>query len=361
MNNDFCRYLTNGYSFELNQSNPLEISPCCWFRGEKFINGSNFSAIQNQWKSIESWTPACSSCKSLEDAGQQSMRQASFDWIDNQPHTHPVSIDIKLDSNCNAACVICGENFSSLWAKEKFKYQNLKIESKPSKFSIDQAIETIATKFDLTHLNYIKFWGGEPLFTDTHVNLLEKIPHPHNVTVHYTTNGSIFPNDQVRQIWKKFRCVIFAVSVDGIDKQFDYIRWPLTWSKVKNNLLELKHSSIDNVMFRLEFTVNFLNAWYFDSVESWVNQHIPTNKFGDQTQIHTHLYQGKKFDLSCMPQELRNEVMRKYASTHKIHQYVKNLTGRQNLDWFYKFVTNWEQRRGNSWRDSFAEIQHMII
>jgi len=167
------------------------------------------------------------------------------------------------------------------------------------------------------------------------------------------------PNDRTKAVWEKFHCIVFAVSVDGVDQQFDYIRWPLTWYKVSQNLYRIKQDKISNVMFRIEFTVNFLNAWYFNTVENWVKDHFAHNAFGDATDINLHLCEGHIFDPAFMPETLRQAVLKKYSTQHKIHRLVQNLPVKQSKQFFH-FADTWDQIRSNNWREAFAEIQHLI-
>lgn len=360
MSNNFCRYLSNGYNFSTYQSGVV-IKPCCYFRGPSVDINGNIQQYFNKVGQITSWTPACEACKQCEDAGQQSLRQAGFDWINEENHNDPVSIDINIDMTCNAACVTCGEYSSSLWYKEKSKYSDHKIDIKISNDSnINTIFDKIVSEFDLSKLKYIKFYGGEPMATDTHIKFLDKIPCPQNVTVHYTTNGSVTPNQRTKEIWEKFRLILFAVSVDGIDQQFDYIRWPLTWIKISENLLNVKQNKIHNVMFRLEFTVNFLNAWYFDTVENWVRDNFSHNAFGDNTEVNLHFCSGGIFNPEFMSEKLRQAILEKYPTDHKIHRLVQNLpVGKSNK--FFDFVNVWDERRSNDWRKAFAEIQHLVV
>ena len=270
MQNKFCGLLTNGYSFSVNHKNLL-LKPCCLYKTSSHYLNYSDSLVYRQ--SISDWTPACNECRILELAGQQSLRQASKDWILNDNSSDAFVVDINLDLECNAACVMCSENSSSLWAKEKNK-KYLPIASiDHNNDKIDHLINEVA-KINLSKLRYVKFFGGEPLFTDTHIKFLEKIPNPEQVTLHYTTNASIYPNAKVREIWKRFKVIIFAASVDGVGDRFDYIRWPLKWDKVSRNLLRIRDSDIWNVMFRVEFTANFLNVYYYNEVESWFSNKI---------------------------------------------------------------------------------------
>jgi sulfatase maturation enzyme AslB (radical SAM superfamily) len=190
-------------------------------------------------------------------------------------------MDVMLDKNCNAGCVICDESSSTLWEKEKNKLSGRTIKIKNPTQHIDNYIDQIVQNLKLDKLTYLKFFGGEPLFSDTHLKFLNHIPHPEQVTLHYTTNGSIYPNEQTLQIWKKFKLIIFVASLDGIEQQFDYLRWPLSWDKVNNNLQRIRQNkSIWNIMFRVEFTANFLNVYYFDRLENWIQNNFKLTSFG---------------------------------------------------------------------------------
>ena len=140
---------------------------------------------------------------------------------------------------------------------------NLRRVNKEALVLCKRVFSTRKVKLEKISLKYVKFFGGEPLFTDTHLKFIKHIPYPEQVILHYTTNGSIYPNDMILEEWKKFKTIIFAASLDGIEEQFDYVRWPLPWNKVSKNLMRLRENKdIWNIIFRVEFTVNFLNAYY---------------------------------------------------------------------------------------------------
>ena len=359
MPNQFCRYLSNGYSFNVIKNNSVTVGPCCFYNQIPFDS----QILQNrklQFETIDSWTDGCSACKTLENAGQQSLRQTGPDWIDDSENSQdPITIDINLDKNCNAACVICDKGSSSLWEKEESKLTNGIINIKPEN-SIDRLIDQIVNTVSLTKLKYVRFFGGEPLFTDTHLKFIKHIPHPEQVTLHYTTNGSIYPNDAVLAEWRKFKTIIFAASLDGIDEQFDYVRWPLPWSKVSKNLIRLRENKdIWNLMFRVEFTANFLNTYYFDRLETWIKDNLNTNLFGDPTEINIHQCWGT-WALTKMPPTIRELVQAKYPAEHIIHKIVANLLDSESLNDWQQFVKTWDARRNNSWQTAFPDLVQCI-
>ena len=355
MSNSFCRYLSNGYSFVLKSDDTLTVKPCCWFAQEIPVDSDLQDNRKKLFESITDWSPACNKCFLLEKSGQQSLRQTGPDWVpDAESSQDPITIDIHLDNQCNAACVICNQDNSSLWAKEQSKLQHKKITIKPE--TPTAAIDKIVSTVSLEKVKYVKFFGGEPLFTNTHLRFLEQVPHPEHVTLHYTTNGSIYPNEEVLNAWKKFKLIIFAASIDGIEEQFDYVRWPLTWNKVSRNLLRIRdNKNIQNLIFRIEFTANFLNAYYFDRLESWVQDNLSANAYGDKTDLNIHLYFGNIWNLNKMPAEIRNLIFKKYSRDHRIYKIVSNSTVADLGNW-KNFVATWDTRRNNSWKTAFPDL-----
>jgi len=316
------------------------------------------STRKKTFELITDWTGNCSACKEQETAGNQSLRNTGKDWIPDNALSDPYIIDINLDIECNAACVTCGQHSSTLWGKENAKVSNIKYIK--SAISPDQHIDKIVNTLNLTKLTYVKFFGGEPLFTNTHLKFIKHIPNPENVTLHYTTNGSIYPNDEVLSAWEKFKVVIFSASLDGVEEQFNYVRWPLPWDKVSNNLLKLKLQGPYNLMFRVEFTANFLNAYYFDKLENWVNENFFTNRVGDKTEINIHNCWGGVWDLTGMPTEIRELIYNKYPVDHPIYRIIKTLPPPTQLASWKNFVNRWDPTRGNSWKTAFPDLIQYI-
>ena len=362
MPNQFCRYLSNGYSFNITNNNGVVVGPCCLYKNPIKLDSQLLQNRKLRFESVNTWTSGCLSCKILEDAGQQSLRNSGPAWVDeNEKSQDPVSIDIHLDNECNAACVTCNEGSSTLWKKENSKLNNKKIKINKDGSQIDQAIDQIVNTVSLKKIKYVKFFGGEPLFTDTHLKFIKHILHPEQVTLHYTTNGSIYPSDEVLAVWKKFKTIIFSASLDGIEEQFNYVRWPLPWDKVSKNLIRLKENKdIWNIMFRVEFTANFLNAYYFDRLENWIKLNLATNLSNDITEINIHPCWGGFWDLEKMPLNIRELVKQKYPLTHIIHKLVDNLPPPTSLVPWENFVNTWDICRNNSWQHAFPELTSML-
>lgn len=342
MANKFCRFLSNGYSLQLQQTDLL-VKPCCWYKGNiPFGQEITFNKISD-------WTPECDICYQQEQSGQNSFRQASFDIISDVDHTSPVALDINIDMTCNAACVICGPDSSSTWSTHM---TNNKVVHIQANYDYQSELDKIL-KLDLSQLRRIKFFGGEPLLTNTHIQILEKITNPEQVDVWYTTNASILPDTRVLDLWTKFKLVYVEASIDGIAEQFDYIRWPLLWNKVEDNLLTLRKTAPVNVLFRINHTLNPFNIYYYDRLEQWVNNEFSTNRPGDLTEINIHPCWGD-WALDRTPLALREEIHKKYPD-HYVSNIFKNAKV-LSTDTILKFTDKWDPIRKNDWHETFPEI-----
>jgi sulfatase maturation enzyme AslB (radical SAM superfamily) len=337
------------------------VSPCCFFKNKIPLDSQFGNNYKNAFSSINGWTDACSACKKLEDAGQQSLRQTGQDWIDNlASNNSAVCIDINLDFNCNAACVTCNAGSSSLWEIENAKLLGKKIKLESHDDAVNKYISQILESVSLDQVRYVKFYGGEPLLTDTHLKFIQHLPNPDLVTLHYTTNASIYPNNKIVNEWKRFKCIIFAASLDGVNQQFDYVRWPLTWTKVSQNLIRLKESAnINNLLFRVEFTANVLNTYYYDLLEKWIQENLSHNSGGDRTEINIHHCWGT-FSPESMSVGLRELIKTTYDDVHVIHRLVADLPAPRSMTPLLDFAKTWDDRRNMSWKKAFPELVDFI-
>jgi sulfatase maturation enzyme AslB (radical SAM superfamily) len=347
MANKFCRFLSNGLSLHSYHST-IAAKPCCWFKSSRqFTNSHSLEHLAL----VTDWIPDCHVCKQQEDSSMHSFRMASFDIVPDTDHTMPVALDINLDFECNAACITCGPQFSSLWTKELKKFN---IAHAPAKSVKLQEILKVLDLLDLSQIGRIKFFGGEPLANDVHLEILKKFPCPENIDVWYTTNASIRVKQQVFDTWAKFKLVYFEASIDGVHEQFDYIRWPLKWDRVQDNLFHIREHAPPNVLFRINHTVNPLNVLYYNRLLDWVETKFATNRFTDPTEINVHPCWGT-WALTKTPVELREKVYQMYPES-----YISRLLKNTDIDTDYtaisRFVKQWDPRRNNSWKLAFPEV-----
>ena len=347
--NNFCKFLSNGVSINKNGSN-YNVTPCCWYKQENTVRDLSINSIEkarDQYRHITGWTDGCSACQALESKNGTSYRQSSFDLVKTD-NNKIQSLEIMLHNACGAACIICNPNSSSSWHKE-LKKQNIK--SKQFPYMFDQIeFDNLFTN-DFTDLKQIKFWGGEPFINELHAKFLEQVPNKQDCEIHYTVSGQSVPSQQAYDLMSQFKLVKIEVSIDGIEDQFEYQRWPIKWHDFVSNLNTMRELSPVNTLFRFNHTLNPLNAYYYNRLEDWVTNNFNSNRLGDPTEINVHPCWGI-MDLNKTPTGIVLDASVKNDQVQGMLNSVK-YTEHQTMINHCEF---WDKVRNLNWKNTFPEV-----
>ena len=283
------------------------VRPCCLAddeivddSGEKFnLKSASFSAIQHskhmqdlRQEFLDGVQPqTCRKCWREERSGRTSKRMHTLDRLKHilsgpqewTTQARPLLfLDLKLGNICNLKCRICGSWSSSTFAAEELQwlrhgeekkesphYQMLRQGAWPKenlKFwtEIDQILDQI---------RYIEFTGGEPFMIQEHFDMLQGMVDrgiAHQVEIHYNTNGTHWPAE-AEHIWKHFKTVEIAVSIDDIGERFEYQRTNAAWSEVCANVVNFRQlrQRYCNIRLQACITVNVFNVYYLEHVANW--------------------------------------------------------------------------------------------
>jgi organic radical activating enzyme len=234
----------------------------------------------------------CRKCWNEEESGRTSKRMHTLDRLkhslkDESWTTDPKSLmflDLKLGNICNLKCRICGSWSSSQFAgeeisfllraeqKSSYAYKMLRAGAWPKENKhFWQQIDSV-----LNNIRYIEFTGGEPFMIDQHFDILQGIVDrgiAGQVEIHYNTNGTLFP-DRGPDIWKHFKTVEIAFSIDDIGPRFEYQRSNASWHSVKENIgkFRIMRESMPNLELQCCTTVNVFNVRYLDQVAQWITE-----------------------------------------------------------------------------------------
>jgi sulfatase maturation enzyme AslB (radical SAM superfamily) len=260
-------------------------------------NDNRFSPLRETNKQGQ-WDPGCFNCKQLENSDLLSFRQGMNRGLEINGQTEltgPARIDLMFNISCNLACRICGPDSSTFWQKH-LKENNLWNLPTTLPDNKDQVISALG-QLDLSNLRQLVFCGGETLlgqeYWDVAEWLVNNVPAADkNLTLCFQTNGtqSILPRNY--DIISKCHLVKLHVSLDGIERQFEYQRWPAKWDQVVDNILSLKQTLPSNVMFVVEETISIFNLAYLNNLEAWTKQNFAYNKEGDIINHTRHLAGG---------------------------------------------------------------------
>ena len=315
------------------------VRPCCLAdneiqddAGEKFsLLTADFASIQNsqdmqnlreQFLAGEQ-PQTCRKCWNEERSGRTSKRMHTLNRLKNMlPDTEWTAdakplmfLDLKLGNICNLKCRICGSWSSSQFATEElaqlpgeekkasFAYQMLQAGAWPRENAqfwgeIDQ---------HLNDIRYIEFTGGEPFMIREHFQMLQGIVDrgiAHQVEIHYNTNGTHYP-EEAHEIWRHFKTVEIAFSIDDIGDRFEYQRSNANWDEVQVNINRFRtlRSEHANIQLQCCATVNVFNVRYIDQLSQWIDQQA--FDFVYWNMMHDAWY----FSIACLPEHVKTEVI----------------------------------------------------
>lgn len=364
MANNFCRFLSNGYRFKSDGTN-LTYQPCCWFTKEiSLIDNPNFDQQKEEISKINQWVPECSSCKQIEDSGaygNRSPRLRSFEEIpdDSIPNNLPGWIELTIDTTCNAACIMCGPWHSTTWRKQEVKFKLKTLDDLPTLTNPTEWLKIIQDKFSFEHVKSVSFLGGEPFESPVPLQVLQTLKRLHGtlseVVVHFQTNGSIKPSDELMALASECKRVKFNLSIDGVGPRFEYVRYPLKWERINIVVEHVKSLRLKNLKFVSLATLNFLNAFYYDELEQWIK-----TTFNDEDLITLKPNKSVgKISLAQTPRILRLGILEKFGPEHPVYKLLSNLPivdikpGLTYLEWL-------DGCRNTSWKETFPEIAKML-
>ena len=280
------------------------VRPCCLAEDEiTDNNGKKYSLLNTDLNKIHNsdymqtlrkefldgiQPETCRKCWNEERSGRTSKRMHTLnrlehivtdtEWtVDAKPL---VFIDFKLGNICNLKCRICGSWSSSTFAaeevkfegKDSFHYQMLKDGAWPRR---NQKFWTEIDKL-MEQVQYLEITGGEPFMIQEHFDLLQRMVDQgiaSNVEIHYNTNGTHFP-DHAESIWKNFKLVEIAFSIDDVGPRFEYQRANAVWDEVNANMdrFEALRDRNTNIQLQVCSTVNIFNVMYLEGLANWIDQ-----------------------------------------------------------------------------------------
>jgi MoaA/NifB/PqqE/SkfB family radical SAM enzyme len=315
------------------------VRPCCLAddeivdnMGNKFeLLSADFADIQNsnhmtalRQQFLDGKQPqTCRKCWNEERAGRTSKRMHTLDRMKHMnissewtADAKPLMfLDLKLGNICNLKCRICGSWSSSQFAteeinqlpreeqKQSFPYQMLRAGAWPKENeSFWQQIDSC-----LNDIRYIEFTGGEPFMIEQHFDMLQGIVDrgiAHQVEIHYNTNGTQYP-EQAIEIWKHFKTVEIAFSIDDLGARFEYQRSNAVFAEVEQNLARFKllREQYSNIRLQCCSTVNVFNVRYIDQLANW----IATQDFDFVywNMMHDAWY----FSIATLPESAKNDII----------------------------------------------------
>jgi hypothetical protein len=303
---------------------------------------------------------ACNNCWTVENYGHKSRRQSAIEFFqDKAPNTavQLQSIDHSATWACNLACIMCHPGSSSLWASQ----ENLTRDDLKAIGRLFQKSNNFLDKLDVSHIKKIHFNGGEPMLNNDQTDLLLKLKEQgvlKNTFISYNTNGTVMPSQQVIDLWKQARLVKIFFSIDAVGSAFEYVRWPGKWEQTSKNILDMRATLPNNVMFGFNTTVGNYNVLEIAEVYDWFNKHIQTNKEGDPSDFCWQL--ANNFDPKELSKIIKMQAINELEPLAELNGLVEYLRATLNIPENTAWVTtldNLDAKRNTNWRTALKITQ----
>jgi radical SAM protein with 4Fe4S-binding SPASM domain len=282
------------------------IRPCCYYQGGFLgnINKNTISEIvsNEDWTSLKKqmrddvWPEGCRGCKNNEESFGTSLREVyskntTTSDLDNE---HLTYLEFNGSNICNLACLHCHSLYSSRWfsdrekAKNIISTQSIEKQARATFRPITDLTDSDGTSLnkmhlpnpelvlenlkgiDLTHLKTISFRGGEPFLNSETATVLEyadQLGLLDKVYVSLTTNAT-YINHDIINLLKKCKSVHINLSIDGIGKLFNYIRYgDAKFESVEPTIAEL--NNIPNLSMLVSCAPMNYNAFNLIDIRDW--------------------------------------------------------------------------------------------
>lgn len=299
----YCSMIHGGLHLDFKGSTPMA-QHCC-LRNTMFPVDTTLDFWQDikfqplrEINLEDKWDPGCHNCRSLEASNNTSFRTGMNDGLKIFAQSHlsgPARIDLMFDISCNLACRTCGAFSSTYWQKHLKEHGewNKPIFTSRIKTQVIDALKQL----DLSNLHMLVFCGGETLlgqeYWDVANWIADNVPNAkEQLTVCFQTNGTQPVLEKNYGIIDKLFLLKLHISLDAVEEQFEYLRWPASWTQVTQNIKTLKDNLPSNVMFVIEETISIFNLAYINRLEKWVGENFTTNRSGDPVNHTRHLAKG---------------------------------------------------------------------
>jgi len=318
-----------------------------------------------------------------------------------------VYLDLRLGHTCNIKCVMCSPHDSSKWVADHKKLMPM-LSSDEVKNQMQWDKKEFNNKWhekdtfweemyrQIPNLKQVYFAGGEPLMIKEHKQFIEEIVrqgYQDKILLRYNSNGLLVDEDLI-ELWSKFKKVKFAVSMDACYERDEYIRFPTSWETVERNLHMLDNTP-DNIQTSLATAIQIFNVKHLPDFMKWKVESgfkkLNTGTVPGDVQmggglVNMHLLYIPTFlSIQILPKEDKQEVEERFLDfkdwlwqnyrqdddywKHNPYGWkrweavVKHMNAQDNshlLSGFKEYTNKLDSIRGLSAEKIFPELAHLL-
>ena len=358
----YCPLIFHGMRVEKIDRQKFKISACCINTPGPVIDQVDFDHdeyLQQQRELVRAHkqVPGCERCNSNTNTSMKLAAIENFSRLSLTPDQPTLTkLDWNVDPICNARCVQCSSYFSSAWAAEDQAHGK----TSQVRLTNNTRHNTVVDQIDFGHVTAVYFDGGEPMLSSDPVEILKRIDAVGNISsvqLSLNTNGSVRPSAEFVELLSKCQSVTINFSIDGIGTEFEYIRNPLSWATIEQNIQWWNSQSMPNLNLNVAFTLGVHNIDIVDRTHNW---------FADLSLVHKKMSNFNiqpchgilSFDYSS--QDLKQIWAKKFSIPNSfsstIQRILENSSSVDNDTAWQAHFEMIDQRRNTNWKKCLPEL-----
>jgi len=340
--------------------------------------------VEKLWKRALKYLGKTTSDSCLENIAAAAV---SNEFIVN---TDPTDLEIEVGNICNLQCRMCSPVYSSKiesdpvhsqWyadvslaglrgarqLKAGITYQSRLPENKH--WFKEKALVYEELLKNPKSIQHVSFKGGEPLVSKEALGVVDYLASKGNVKnlrFSITTNATVYETAMFKQL-SKLKHVNLAVSLDGIDKKYEYIRYPANWESIKRNLENIsRHKNIlllTSITFQIYNALDIVELFRFcDKYDYRINfsiLHYPSYLAASVMPPKARQVAAQRI-LDYVESDCKKNNQSNISTLASVLEDVDDGVDRENLQKFMLFTNDLDRSRKQSFREVHGELLGFI-
>jgi molybdenum cofactor biosynthesis enzyme MoaA len=249
-----CRYFTKNTEYSIDD----------------YLASPEIKELQNHLLTQDELPAGCDSCRQQEShGGEMSVR---LRHLTEKVYTefNIETLEILPSNVCNLQCIMCGPESSSAITTE---YKRLGwIKDSVAPYENNRILEDLQR---FTNLKTVTMIGGEFFLDKKNLEILDFLIE-NKVGAKVITNATIITDRHLEKL-KQVSELEVMISIDGIGKICEFIRYPVNWNEVNLNIARLK-KELPHAFIHFNSVIQPLNIQYIDQLIDYANKKvIPVN------------------------------------------------------------------------------------
>ena len=221
-------------------------------------------------------------------------------------------IDLRLGNKCNLKCKMCFPTWSNqiqrhfITAKENGIINDFNRHVDADTYSqethADYLRRVLTAILNTPTIKTIALAGGEPFVMDEVEWFLNQLVDNRrtDINIRIVTNVTVV-TDRMLNLLKKFNTVTLQCSIDGIEEDIEYQRFPSKWSVIENNFIKLYQSGLKTILVPCFSQLNTLSVLKF---LTWTSSFEKTPVFFNEVTHPSFL------NFQLIPMEYRQDLIK---------------------------------------------------